>query len=107
MRIGQLRQRITIKDMTAGTDGQGGTTRTPTTLVSSLPAKVEPLSGAEAVQDAQMTSTLRTKVTIRWRDDISVTQRIVWGSRTLEIGTVQDPDGRRDQLELLCSEVSA
>jgi SPP1 family predicted phage head-tail adaptor len=46
-------------------------------------------------------------VTIRYRSDVSVAQRIVWGSRTLEIGSIQDPDGRRRSLDLLCAEVQA
>ncbi len=107
MRIGELRQRITIQSLTPGSDGQGGTTRTPGTLVANLPASVLPVSGDEAIQSGQLTATLRTRVTIRWRSDLSVTQRITWGSRTLEIGAIQDPDGRRAKLELLCSEVQA
>jgi SPP1 family predicted phage head-tail adaptor len=107
MRAGTLRQRITIQQMTPGNDGQGGTTRTPSTLVSSLPAAVEPLSGQEAMQVGAQTSELRTKVTIRYRDDVTATQRIVWGDRTLQIGSIQDPDGRRRSLELFCAEVQA
>lgn len=107
MRIGQLRQRITIQQMTAGTDGQGGVTKTFSTLVDRLPASVLPLGGQEAVALAQQTSELRTKVTIRYRDDVSVKQRIVFGSRTLEIGVIADPDGRRRALELICTEIAA
>ncbi len=105
MRIGHLRQRITLQAMTAGSDGQGGGTKTFSTLVANLPAAVVPVSGQEAVQAGAQTSELRTKVTIRYRTDARVTQRIVWGSRTLEIGSIQDPDGRRHSLELFCSEV--
>jgi uncharacterized phiE125 gp8 family phage protein len=47
MRAGLLRQRVTIQSMTAGTDGQGGTTKTFATLASSVPAAVLPLSGIE------------------------------------------------------------
>jgi SPP1 family predicted phage head-tail adaptor len=66
-----------------------------------------PLSGQEAMQVGAQTSELRTKVTIRYRDDVTATQRIVWGDRTLQIGSMQDPDGRRRALELLCAEVQA
>jgi SPP1 family predicted phage head-tail adaptor len=107
MRAGLLRQRVTIQSMTAGTDGQGGTTKTFATLASSVPAAVLPLSGIENVAAGKQTSELRTKVTIRYRSDIGVAQRIVWGSRTLEIGSIQDPDGRRRSLDLLCAEVQA
>lgn len=107
MRIGDLRQRVTIQTMTQGSDSSGGTTRTPSTLVSNLPASVLPLAGQEAVAAAQQRSELRTRVTIRYRDDVSVKDRIVFGTRTLEIGSIADPDGRRWQLDLICAEVAA
>lgn len=102
-----MRQRVTLQSFTAGSDGQGGTTKTFATLVSGLPAKVVPIGGSEAVETNAQTATLRTMVTIRYRSDVSVKQRIVWGSRTLEIGAIQDPDGRSSRLELLCAEVQA
>jgi SPP1 family predicted phage head-tail adaptor len=107
MRSGLLRQRVTLQRVSVGTDSQGGPTRTFATLVDRLPAMVVPLSGQEALAAAQQTSELRTKVTIRFRTDVSAEQRLVWGTRTLEIGSVQYPDGRRDVLELICTEVQA
>lgn len=56
---------------------------------------------------AQVTAVLSTGITIWFRDDISVKQRIVIGSRTLQIESFQDPTGMRDELRLLCSEVLA
>lgn len=108
MRTGSLgRAQITIQTMTNGTDSQGGTTKTPSTLVANLPASVLPLSGQETIEVGQQRSELRTKVTIRFRTDVSVKDRIVLGSRTLQIATISDPDGKRRKLELLCTEVAA
>lgn len=104
LRAGDLRHRITIQSATTGSDGQGGTTKTWATLAT-VWAQVRPISGREAVQAGQMTSTLTTTVTIRSRTDVTVGQRVVHGSRTLAIASVQDPDGRSEQLALLCSEV--
>lgn len=106
MRIGLLRHRVTIQSRTAGLDSQGGTTKTFATLAR-VPASVLPMSGSENIQAGAQTSELRTKVTIRYRDDVAATQRIVWGARTFEIVSIQDPDGRRDALDLLCTEVQA
>jgi SPP1 family predicted phage head-tail adaptor len=110
MQAGLLRQRITIQQMTAGDDGQGGTTRTPSTLVANLPAEIAPFGrnpGVERFAIGGTVAELSTIVTIRYRSDVSVRDRIVWGSRTLEIATISDPDGRRRALDLICTEVQA
>lgn len=104
--IGQLRTRIRIEQPTRTVDAQGGRSTTWATLAT-LWALVEPLSGREALMAAQVTAVLSTGITIWFRDDISVKQRIVIGSRTLQIESFQDPTGMRDELRLLCSEVLA
>ena len=47
-----------------------------------------------------------TSVMIRFRTDVSVRDRVVWGARVLNIETMRDPEsGRRRWLELICTEV--
>jgi SPP1 family predicted phage head-tail adaptor len=110
MRAGQLRDRITIQSRTRVSDGQGGADATPATVVANEPAQVLPIgalasAGREGVQASAMTAVLTDIVRLRYRSDVSVTDRVVFGSRTLEVQSVQDPDGRQRELQLLCSEV--
>lgn len=101
---GSLRHRLTIQARTAASDGQGGETVTWAARVT-VWGLVEPVTGREALMAQQLTAELATVVTLRFRTDVRVTDRIVWGTRVLQIASVQDPDGRREQLRLLCVEV--
>ncbi len=104
--IGQRNTRIRIESEVLSGDGQGGHTKTWAVLAV-VWALVEPLTSREALQAQQTTAVLSTAVTIVFRSDISVKQRIRIGPRVLQIESYQDPDGRKDELRLLCSEVQA
>lgn len=104
--IGRLNQRVRIEQPVLAADGQGGHTTT-WSLLAVVWALVEPLTGKEALLASQVTAVLSTAVTIWYRSDLSVKDRILLGTRTLEIASYQDPDGRKDELRLLCSEVQA
>src|SRR5689334_20672036 len=101
---GRMNQLATIQTPTATSDGQGGQTITWGTLGTAW-ALVNPLSARETQLAAQMTGELTTGVTIYFRTDLSVKDRIVIGSRTLEIQSIQDPTARREELRLLCVEI--
>lgn len=104
--IGQLNTRVTIQQPTFVADSHGGRSVTWHALVT-VWAKVAPITGREALLAQQMTAVLSTTVTIWFRDDITATQRVVVGTRTLQIESYQDPTGRGSELLLLCSEVQA
>ncbi len=104
--IGRRNQLVTIQHATEVSDGQGGTTQTWATLGREW-ALVEPISGSEGEIAEQMAAVLTTGVTIPFRTDVSVKDRIVLGARTLEIENVQDPTAFREELRLLCAEVLA
>ena len=104
--IGRRNQRIRIEQPTLTSDGQGGNTKAWSVLAVTW-ALVEPLTQREAMQAAQVTAVLSTAITIIFRSDLSVKDRIRIGARTLQIESYQDQDGRKDELRLLCSEVQA
>lgn len=104
--IGQLNQRVRIEKQVLTPDGHGGNTVTYA-LRCVVAALVEPLTSREALQAAQTTAVLSTGVTIWYRNDISSKDRIRIGSRVLEVESYQDPDGSRDELRLMCSEVQS
>jgi SPP1 family predicted phage head-tail adaptor len=87
-------------------DGQGGHVAT-WGLRAVVYAKVEPLSGEETIAAQQLTGVLLSAVTIPFRDDFSNTDRLLIGSRVLNVRSYQDESGRRTELRILCSEVQA
>jgi SPP1 family predicted phage head-tail adaptor len=103
MQIGRIRNRVTLQQLTTANDGQGGRAKTFATLAQ-VWARLEPWKGNENVSAGQQHSELLTKVTIRYRDDVKPKQRIVFGSRTLEIVTVLFGN-TPDEVEMLCAEV--
>lgn len=104
--IGNRNQRVRIEQQVQTSDGQGGTT-VSYALRCVVDALIEPLTGREVLAAAQVSAVLSTAVTIVFRSDISVKDRIRVRDRVLEVESYQDPTGRRDELRLLCSEVQS
>lgn len=110
MRVGDLRDRVGLSRATTVADGQGGQGRTFTAYAQGEPASVMPLSAPvsrEGAAAGQLKAQYGALVTLRARTDVSVADRVTFGTRTLEIQAVQDPDGRRHWLQLVCVEVLA
>ena len=104
--IGRLNQRATIERAVLTPDGHGGNVTT-WALRAVVWALVEPITGREALMAVQVTAVLNTGVTIWFRNDISVKDRLRIGARVLQVESYQDPDGTKDELRLLCSEAQA
>ncbi len=104
--IGEKRQRIRIEQQVSTADDQGGATIT-WALRCVVWAHERPLSGREAMQAAQLTAVLSSVWEIWFRDDISVTDRILYKTRVVDIEAVVDPTGTRDELALTGVEVQA
>lgn len=100
-----LRHRVTIQQRSVVADGPDKTVSWTTR--AEVWANVLPLSGSEAMTAAQLTAGLTTGVTIRHRTDVSAKDRILFGSRVLQIESYEDPDGKKRFLRLLCSEVQS
>jgi SPP1 family predicted phage head-tail adaptor len=104
--VGEKRKRIRIEQSVSVADGQGG--HTVTWVQRALVwAHERPLTGTEALRAAQVTAVLSSVWEIWFREDISVTDRISFKSRIVEIEAVVDPTDTRDELHLFCSEVQA
>lgn len=105
MQSGRLRQRITIQTHTESRDALGASIWTWSTLAKvwaevRMPYGSERFVSAADVEVAQVTH----RVKIRYRDDVSPLNRIVWRSRVLDIESAVDPDGRRRELVMMCRE---
>lgn len=107
---GRLRQRVSIQAATTPTDGEAGPTYA--TWLRNVPAEVIEAGGAmagggERVRGRMIEAGLSAVVTIRYRDDISPTMRLVYGTRYLNIVSVTDPTGYRMETVLTCKELDA
>lgn len=109
MQAGRLRERVTLQANTPVQDAYGepidgwanvGTNPTVWANVASRASGERFISGAEQVQ-AAVSHTVR----IRYRADVTVLMRLVWRTnRYLYVQNVIDPDGRKADLILMCSE---
>jgi SPP1 family predicted phage head-tail adaptor len=102
--IGAMRERITLQKKVATPDGQGGHT-VAYAVRAVVAAAFEALTGREAIAAQQVTATFDRAIVIRYRADVSVTDRVVWGGVTLQILTAVDPDDDNRFLRLTCTEV--
>lgn len=67
-------------------------------------AEVRTLSARELMVAQGLGAEASVVVTIRWRPDADRLMRVMFGGRVLNIVGVVDPDGRREQLDLTCTE---
>jgi SPP1 family predicted phage head-tail adaptor len=102
---GELSSRITVESA-AKTQNAVGETVLSWSTVATVWAKVEPLAGREAERYGEIVGLNGHKVTIRHRSDITSAMRIIYRSRTLEIGAVNE-FLKDSYLELICTEKTA
>jgi len=106
MRAGSLRKRLTFQTQSTSQDATGETVDTWTDSFV-VWGSVEDLNAKEALRDTAYTAQITTVVTIRHREGILSGQRIVTGSRTLEIAAPPiDKKGRVRELEILVKEIT-
>lgn len=103
MRLSDLRHRVVIQRYKATQDEYGQPIQTWID-VAAVWANVEGLSGRELFEAQQTRAEADHRVTIRYRDDITPTMRIVNDGRSYNITAAADRTGRREWLELTCKE---
>lgn len=96
--IGSLDQRITFERMAATSDGMGGHVQSWSAIVTTptVWASARPVRGNETVSEGGTAATGTWLFEIRYRSDISETDRIVWRGETYNIRNVK----RTSQREL-------
>lgn len=102
MQAGKLRHAVTIQVPPVGQD-EIGQPNTVWTNVATVWASVEDLTGRE-YQAAQATQNpVQTRIRIRYRAGIVASMRVLHGTTIYNIEAVLDRDGRRVELQLMCS----
>jgi len=89
-------------------DGQGGYTQTPTAFTPpTWYCSIRPASQRDLERVTSGTAlTVATHIVEGdWRADISTATQIVFGTRTLYVNDVKNPEERNITLVLLCNEV--
>lgn len=105
MTIGQMQHRVAIRSKTRGaSDGAGGNLSETWSTFATVWAKLDPTTAREIVAADQVVHRLTHIVTIRARDGVTASMRVVYKTRVLAIlGTRELMEGGQ-WLELLCEE---
>lgn len=102
---GELRHYIRIDSRTNTRDSNTGESVTTWTKLADVWAKISPLSGKEFIAAQSVSSEVTGRVTIRYRDDVSATNRIVYRNKVYNIVAVlPDNESGLEWLTLLTSE---
>ena len=108
IKAGELRHRITILKPNDTPDTFGGTSVSDTSaFAENVPAKIETLSGRELFAAQQKVSQVTHRITIRWQQGIEARMNVSWlddRTRFFQIEAVENLDGVRHRLDLLCIE---
>lgn len=100
--IGALRDVVTIQTPGSAQDEIGEAVPAWTALAV-VRASVRDLTGRELIAAQAVQSMVTTKITIRFRDDVTAAMRVTRGAEVFQIESVLNPSGRRDWLELMCA----
>ena len=100
---GNLDQRLTLQSRVAGVDGLGQPNGAWQT-VATVWGRARPLRSRELFAAGAVQNVSDVEFTIRWRDDINNTWRVMWGGLPHDItGHPIDVDGAKICLQLLAS----
>lgn len=104
----RLNRRVTLQVKGAAQDSTGEVspdswTNFVTTGDGKVWAEVLDITGREFISAGAQQSTTQTKVTIRYRDGVEPTMRLLYGDRAYKIDAVLGEDRRT--LTLMCSKV--
>lgn len=104
MNPGRLRNLVTLQAATRTDLEGGGWEEGPPVDVATIWAAIEPLEGSERLRAMQVSASLSHRIRIRYRDDVTAKNRIVYGARIFNITAVIDPNERHEELHLLAEE---
>jgi SPP1 family predicted phage head-tail adaptor len=99
IRLGDLRERITIQHEQNTPDGGGGEYKNWVDLVS-VSAAVKPLRGTEEERGGQRGVRVMRFI-IRRRGDVTYDMKIIWDGRDHNISDIRDPGPRASFMEII------
>lgn len=98
---------VTVERPTATTGTAGGVSRSWATHLSNVRCRIQPISGAEAVQYGRDGSTRVYRVVMRYQTDITEGDRLDWSSRSkyLDVTEIRDLQEDNHTMVLTAQEV--
>jgi SPP1 family predicted phage head-tail adaptor len=104
MRVGKLRHQVALQTRTETQDDDTGVITQGWADLATVWARVEPLSAREFIASQATQAKVTARVTIRYRDDVVPTMRLVHRGQTYNIeGVLPDKDSGLEYLTLACS----
>lgn len=103
-RAGRLRHRIVIEKREEGVYDELGHESNEWRRAGSVFAEVRDLSGRELERARQTVPDVNVSIVIRHCRILKVTDRIVFRGRIFHIGAITDPENRKEEMILLCTE---
>lgn len=105
MQAGKLRNRITLQEPVKEQNPTTGAVINTWRDVATLWAEVAPLSAREFIAAQASQGEVTTRITIRYREGVTLKHRILFRGRIYNIeGVLPDPRSGREYLTLPCSE---
>lgn len=101
--IGGLRHRVILQRRIEVADAGGGVSL-GWTDIAGLPAEIMPLAGSERVQEMRVQPVQNFLIRLRYRDDVTPADRLLFGQRVLNIRSVRNVNERSQWLECRCEE---
>jgi SPP1 family predicted phage head-tail adaptor len=101
--IGDMRERVLIQKRVETPNAIGGAAEAWTD-VTTVWARIMPISDSETVRSMTLAQGVTYKVRIRWRDDLGTLDderyRMVWNSTVMRIVGRQNPDAKKRFIEI-------
>jgi SPP1 family predicted phage head-tail adaptor len=106
VKIGRMRQRVTLQSLTETPDSYGQRIQTWTT-VGTYWAYLKAISGAEMVNGQQIKANVTHFVQMRYVGSVTPSMRILLGTRVINLVWVNNIDERNRTYEFQAQEVAA
>lgn len=102
LRLGALRQRITVQSVVVSISDAGDKTETWTDLYRNEPAEFAQVSGGESLRGRQVDASVNAVFTVHYRSRYAPEQRVVYNGVNYGIMFVRNVEGGRRYIELHC-----
>lgn len=106
MQAGKLRHLVQLQRRVVTRDTYGGGIEEYHDIAE-VWARIQPLRGEEYFKAQQITSSLDTKITIRYLYGLEPIDRVVFGNRIYGVHALINPDEKNAEMQLMCSEVKS
>lgn len=106
LNAGKMRHRIELVNPGTAYDSTGGISLATTSPIATVWARLEAITGKDALAAAQFNSEATYKVTIRYRCDVTAKMQVWFHGKQWQVLSVLNPNETNKTLILLCVEIN-